>query len=361
MSRPTRAVIDRAAFVYNYRHAKSLAPDARAVAVVKANAYGHGAVALSRALADEADAFGVACIEEAKELRAAGIHNDIVLLEGVFEPDELVDVDVEQFIQVVHAEHQLRWLLDRRPRRPYRVWLKLDSGMHRLGFDNEGFHSAYATLRDCAHVAELVPVTHFACADETDNAYTQRQLEVFRSATQGLANDFSVANSAATLGLPATRGGWIRPGIMLYGASPLGQANPSGDLLRPVMSLESAIIAIRDLAAGEAVGYGRRFICERPMRVGVVAIGYGDGYPRHAEDGTPVAIDGVRSRVVGRVSMDMMTVDLSPVPDAHVGSVVELWGEQILANEVAWHADTIAYELFTGVTRRVPLTYREPA
>ena len=357
MTRPTRARIDIAAFVDNYRHAKALAACARAVAVVKADAYGHGAVELSRALAGEADAFGVACLEEAMELRASGVANAILLLEGVFTPDELVDVDREHMIQVVHADHQLQWLLDSRPQRPYRVWLKLDSGMHRLGFDRDGFRRAHAELAACAHVGEIVHMTHFARADETDIAYTQQQLSAFHDATRDLEHATSVANSPATLAWPATRSGWVRPGIMLYGASPLQQRQATDAALRPVMRLESAIIAMRTLAAGDAVGYGGRFVCEQATRIGVVAIGYGDGYPRHATDGTPVMVDGIRTRIVGRVSMDMLTVDLGPVPHAHVGSLVELWGPHVSANEVARYADTIAYELFTGVTRRVPRVY----
>ena len=361
MSRPTHAEIDIPAFIHNYRYAKSLAPQAHAVAVVKANAYGHGAVPLSRALAGEADAFGVACLEEALELRDSGIDNDIVLLEGVFEPDELAEVDRRRLIQVVHSPHQLQWLLKSRPAHRYRVWLKFDSGMHRLGFGPKGFGQAQVALQSCGLVKEIVPMTHFACADEPSNPRTSEQLAAFRHAAGGFAQTVSLANSAAMLAWPETRRGWTRPGIMLYGASPLDTALPAGDALRPVMQLQSSLIAVRELQAGQPVGYGGRFVCDRPMRIGVVAIGYGDGYPRHAIDGTPVAIDGVRSRLVGRVSMDMLTVDLGPVPDAGPGSRVELWGRQVAATEVAQHADTIAYTLFTGITRRVPLSYREHA
>ena len=359
MARPTRAVIDVAAFVANYRHAKSLAPGARAVAVVKANAYGHGAVPLARALADTADAFGVACIEEAMELRKGGVANPVVLLEGVFEPAELDDVERHRFIQIVHCREQLHWLLTAKPKRPYSVWLKLDCGMHRLGFDPDGFTDAYESLRACPHVAEIVLMTHFAQADETGNHRTLEQFEAFRRRAAGLNCRMSAANSPATLAWPATHGDWIRPGIMLYGPSPLDHDHRSARPLRPVMRLESALIAVRDLNAGESIGYGARYTCSKPTRVGVVAIGYGDGYPRHAGNCTPVAVNGVRSQLIGRVSMDMLTVDLTPVPDAKVGDPVELWGERISANEVAHHSDTIAYELFTGITRRVPLVYQD--
>lgn len=357
MTRPTRAVIDVQAFLSNYRHTKSLAPDTRAVAVVKANAYGHGAVPLSLALAHEADAFGVACTEEALELRASGIVNPIILLEGVFEPAELADVEQHRLIQVVHSHVQLKWVLTASPKRPYTIWLKLDSGMHRLGFDPEAFIDAYESLHACPHVGDIVLMTHFAQADETENNRTLEQLELFRRLAYGLNCPVSAANSPATLAWPAAYGDWIRPGIMLYGPSPLDRDHISARALRPVMRLESALIAVRELTAGESIGYGARYTCAQAMRVGVVAIGYGDGYPRHAIDGTPVAVKGVRSQIIGRVSMDMLTVDLTPVPDAKVGDPIELWGSRISVNDVARFSDTIAYELFTGVTRRVPLVY----
>ena len=361
MSRPTRAIIDIPAFVENYRHARSLTRGARAVAVIKADAYGHGAVVLAKALSGTADAFGVACIEEAMELRESGITDDIVLLEGIFEPHELIDVTREHLTQVVHCAEQLQWVLEASPARPYRVWLKLDSGMHRLGFEPDAFRAAFTALKACAHVGEIVLMSHFSRADEVDNDRTRDQFALFQRLTADLDCPISVANSPAVLAWPATHGDWIRPGIMLYGASPMGRETPTADPLRPVMRLESAVIAVRTLATGEPIGYGGRFTCDRPTRVGVVAIGYGDGYPRHAIDGTPVAIDGVRSRIIGRVSMDMLTVDLTPVQHAGPGSRVELWGPQVSANTIARHSDTIAYELFTGVTRRVPRLYQSPA
>ena len=359
MTRPTRAIIDLAAIRRNYRYAKSLAPGSRALAVVKANAYGHGARPVASTLAGEADAFGVACLEEALDLRASGIRNPILLLEGVFSAAELAVAIREGFAVVVHAEHQLAWILEARPERPVTVWLKMDTGMHRLGLPPAAFGRAHARLRDCPHVAETVLMTHFARADEVDQPHTRAQLEVFEAHTRGIAGPRSLANSPATLAWPQTHADWIRPGIMLYGASPLHRADDGNSGLLPAMQLESELMAIHELRPGDAVGYGGRFVCDRPMRVGVVPVGYADGYPRHAADGTPIAVKGQRTRLVGRVSMDMLTVDLTPVTEPRVGDPVELWGRNVPANAVARASDTIAYALFSAITRRVPLTYLE--
>jgi alanine racemase len=357
MSRPAVARIDLAAICHNYRVAKALAPSARAVAVIKANGYGHGALAVARALESEADAFAVACIEEALELRESGITRPILLLEGVFEPDELPLVEQTQLTPVIHSKTQLDWLLQARPSRPLDVWLKMDSGMHRVGLAPDGFASAYAALSACPHVGGIVSMTHLARADELDSDATSRQLACFRDHAGQFATSRSIANSAAVLAWPEAHGDWIRPGIMLYGATPLNDPHPNSARLRPTMSLESALISVRQLAAGEPIGYGGRFVCDHPTRVGVVAMGYADGYPRHAPDGTPVTVSGRLSRIIGRVSMDMLTVDLSNIPHARVGDPVQLWGDQVAANDVAAASGTIAYQLFTGVSRRIPLRY----
>jgi alanine racemase len=352
MTRPTNATIHRGAFVANYRRAKALAPAARALAVIKANAYGHGAIPLAEALADEADAFGVACCEEALELRDAGIRNPIVLLEGVFEPAELA-LAAQHHLQItVHDDVQIDWLERAQLQYPLTVWLKLDTGMHRLGFDPGEAARLHTRLVACAQVEGVVLMSHFARADELQRDETTQQIERFSSAVAGIRAPASLANSAAVLAWPASHQDWTRPGIMLYGSSPL----PPGSLdhgLSPVMHLESRLIAVRQLADGESIGYGGRFTCSSDTRVGVVAIGYADGYPRNAPDGTPVAVNGVRTRLIGRVSMDMITVDLSDLPDARVGDPVQLWGDQVSANEVAEACDTIAYELFTRVGQRV--------
>ena len=358
--RPARAVIDLEAIRHNYRLARRLAPQSRALAIIKANAYGHGAVKVARALAAEADGFGVACLEEAMELRDAGIGNRILLLEGVFTPDEIVQVDNAGLDMVLHTQEQLDCLLAARPQRKLDVFLKIDTGMHRLGFAPERVKRTFAALQTCTHVGTITLMSHFARADEVDDAYTGMQMQRFQQAIQGISAPVSLANSAGILAWPASHADCIRPGLMLYGASPMqGQgALPAGMALRPAMRLESAIIAIHELSAGEPVGYGGRFCADMPMTVATVAMGYADGYPRHAVDGTPIAINGRRTRIAGRVSMDMLTLDVSGM-DAKVGDRVELWGGLVAPEEVAACSATIPYTLFTGITRRVPLHYVE--
>lgn len=358
MSRPARARIDLDALRHNLRYAKGLAGSSRLVAVVKANAYGHGAVAVARALAGEVDTLGVACLEEALELRESGVQSPILLLEGVFSPEEIPLVDRYRLVLVVHSLEQLRWMLEARPERPLACWLKVDTGMHRLGLDPSDLPAAFAALHRAPQVGEMVLMTHFAQADEPAHPFTVLQMDRFAEATRGLGAPRSLANSSALIAQPDARADWVRPGIMLYGASPLGDGHPSARHLRPVMHLESALIAVRDLKAGERVGYGGCFTCPEPLRVGVVALGYADGYPRHAPDGTPVAVAGQGTRLIGRVSMDMLTVDLTGLAPAKIGDPVELWGAQVSANTVAQASDTIAYQLFTGVGSRVPRSYQ---
>lgn len=357
MPRPTRARIHLDAVRHNYRLAKRLAPGARALAVMKADAYGHGAVAVAHALADEADAFAVAFTEEAMELRESGIRAPIVLLDGIFSPDEMVLVEQADLTPVVHSRAQLDWLLAARSERALDCWLKLDSGMHRMGFEPEAFPGAYAELVACPFVRDVILMSHFARADEPEHDYTEQQMQCFEQATASIQAPRSLANSAAVISRLSAHGDWIRPGIMLYGASPMDATHPAIAALRPAMTLESALISVRELAPGEPVGYGGRFVCARPTRVGVVAIGYADGYPRHAPDGTPVAVNGQLTRIIGRVSMDLVTVDLTGISDAALGDPVELWGEVVSADAVAKASGTIAYQLFTNLGRRVPLVY----
>ncbi|MBK1695208.1 alanine racemase [Chromatium weissei] len=358
-ARPLRARIHLDAIRHNYDYAKQLAPHSKALAVVKANAYGHGAIAVAQALADRADGFAVACIDEAMELRESGITQPIVLLEGVFHPDELVVVDRAELSVVIHCQEQLDWLLVARPTRQLNCWIKIDSGMHRVGFAPAEFAAIYATLNACPHVGKLVAISHFARADELNLPNTAQQIAVFEQTLAGRFIPRSLANSAAILAYSNAHVEWTRPGLMLYGASPFAEAQPLATALQPAMTLESALISIRNLPAGAPVGYGGRFVCERPTRVGVVAIGYADGYPRHAPTGTPVAVNGLVTRLIGRVSMDMITVDLTDISEAQVGSPVELWGTTISAAAVAAASETLAYQLFTGIGRRVAYSYDE--
>ena len=353
--RPAQALIDLAALRHNYQLARQCS-GGKALAVVKADAYGHGAVPCAQALQADADGFAVACIEEALELRAAGITQPILLLEGFFEASELALIDQHQLWCVVHSLWQLDAIEQARLSRPLRVWLKLDSGMHRVGLFPEQYQAAYQRLQASGKVDKIVLMSHFARADELDCARTEEQLAVFNAAREGLQAEVSLRNSPAILGWPQVPSDWVRPGIMLYGATPFEQTQALAAQLKPVMTLQSKIISVRELPTGEPVGYAARFVAERPTRVGVVAMGYADGYPRHAPTGTPVAVDGQLTRIIGRVSMDMLTVDLTDLPHAGLGSRVELWGAQVLASDVATQAQTIPYQIFCNL-RRVPRLY----
>jgi alanine racemase len=355
--RPARAVIDLQALRHNYRLARE-STGAKALAVVKADAYGHGAVRVAQSLEDEANGFAVACIEEALELRAAGIRAPILLLEGFFEADELALIVEHDLWFVVHSSWQLEAVEQASVGKPLTAWLKLDTGMHRVGFQPGEYRAAYQRLLASGKVAKIVLMSHFARADELDSPRSNEQLAVFEAATQGLAAEVSLRNSPAVLGWPKIPSDWVRPGIMLYGATPFDQPQELADRLQPVMTLESKIISVRELPAGEPVGYGAAFVTERSTRVGVVAMGYADGYPRQAPTGTPVHIDGHPSQLLGRVSMDMLCVDLTHLPQAGLGSRVELWGRNVLASEVAACAGTIPYQIFCNL-HRVPRSYTE--
>ncbi len=353
--RPARALIDLEALRHNYRLAREIS-GARALAVVKADAYGHGATRCAAALEAEADGFAVACIEEALELRYAGIRKPILLLEGFFEESELGLIDQHQLWCVVHATWQVEAIERARPARPLQVWLKLDSGMHRVGLHPAEYRDAHARLLVSGKVDKIVLMSHFARADELDCPRSEEQVALFEQARAGLQAEVSLRNSPAILGWPTIASDWVRPGIMLYGATPFEQDQAEAARLRPVMTLESKIISVRELPAGEPVGYGARFVAERPTRVGVVAMGYADGYPRHAATGTPIMVDGQMTRLIGRVSMDMLTVDLTDLPGAGLGSRVELWGRNVSASAVAYGCGSIPYQLFCNL-KRVPRLY----
>ncbi|MBP7580600.1 MAG: alanine racemase [Vogesella sp.] len=348
--RPLIASIRLDHFRHNYLLARQQ-HGGRALAVVKANAYGHGAVRCAQAVADVADGYAVACLEEALQLRAAGISLPILLLEGVFEPAELAEVQAHDLWLVVQNREQLAMLLAAPATKPYRVWLKMDSGMHRAGFFPADYTAAYRELQESGKVDAIVKMTHFARADEPGCPATDAQIAAFDAATAGLGGDTSLANSAGIMIHAAARRDWGRPGIMLYGATPLPAGHAANVGLKAVMQLTTRIFGVRELGVGEPVGYGASFHTERPTRVGLMACGYADGYPRLASTGSPVLIDGIRSRVIGRVSMDMMTVDLTDIPQAGVGSTVELWGDNISVNDVAAHAGTIGYEVLCNVKR----------
>lgn len=353
--RPARALIDLQALRHNYQLAREVT-GAKALAVIKADAYGHGAVRCAQALEADADGFAVACIEEALELRAAGIRAPILLLEGFFEADELPLIVEHDLWCVVHSLWQLDAIEQATLAKPIQVWLKLDTGMHRVGLHPSEYKSAYQRLQASGKVTKIVLMSHFARADELDSLRSVEQVAVFLAARDDLSAEVSLRNSPAILGWPSVPSDWVRPGLMLYGATPFEQDHPLAARLQPVMTVESKVICVRELPAGEPVGYGAKFITPKPMRIGVVAMGYADGYPRHAPTGTPVLVAGQRSQLLGRVSMDMLCIDLTDVPDAGLGSTVELWGKNILASELAEKAETIPYQIFCNL-KRVPRLY----
>ncbi len=356
-SRPIRARISRAALLHNYRLARRLAPAAKAWAVIKANAYGHGQWRAVEALREEADGFAVLECENAVALREAGITQPILLLEGIFSARDARAVAEFGLTTVVHCLEQLALLLDSiPPGAALDICLKLNTGMNRLGLGAVDLVQAREILARVPNV-ELTLMTHFAEADGERGV--AEQLARFGEMAGDWQGAISLANSAAILRHPQTHGDWVRPGIMLYGASPFAYQSAEELGLQPVMALESEIIGIQQLAPGDRVGYGGIFVALRPMRIGVVACGYADGYPRHAPSGTPIAVMGKMTQTVGRVSMDMLACDLTDIPEAGLGAPVTLWGNgragHVPADVVAAAAGTIAYELFCALAPRVPV------
>ena len=358
MPRPLSATIHIAALQHNLAVARRHANGAKLWAVLKANGYGHG---LLRALRGFADADGLALIEfdNAIALRNAGWRKPILMLEGCFDADDVITAARHQLTCVVHCTQQIA-LLEAAMRPDLAdgvridVHLKLNSGMNRLGFDAAAFRQAHAQLRGLPSVGRISLMTHFANADAPDTPALPlaRQVACFEAACAGLSGERTLANSATDLMHPSLLADWARPGIMLYGASP-GSGTAAQYGLQPAMTLHSALIGVQTLRAGDAVGYGSRFVASGPMRIGVVACGYADGYPRHAPDGTPVLVAGIRTRLVGRVAMDMLMVDLTPVPDAQTGAPVVLWGRGLPVDDVAQASGTIGYELLCAVAPRV--------
>jgi alanine racemase len=355
---PIRALVDTAALRHNLARARATAPASRVMAVIKANGYGHGLVPVARALAP-ADGFAVARLDEGLALRKAGLTNPMLLLEGVFSPEQLASAAQQRLDVMVHSVEQLEMLEDRAGGEVVSAWIKLDTGMNRLGFRVEGFAAAYARLRRIANVApDPTLVTHLANADEPADPKTGLQLDAFAAATAGLPGERSIANSAGLIAWPATRADWVRPGLALYGVSPFAQGTGADLGLRPAMTLHSEVIAVKDVAAGETVGYGGEWRAARATRMAVVAAGYGDGYPRSVPSGTPVLVNGRRAPLVGRVSMDMITVDVTDLPAVATGDPVVLWGDGVPVEEIARLAGTIPYELICGVSQRVHLELR---
>lgn len=356
--RPTRVQIDLSALRHNLQIVREASPDSRLMAAIKANGYGHGLVRVARAL-DGCDGFAVAAIDEALILREAGIKSPITLLEGFFHADEIPLIAKHRFDLLLHHPQQISALEQSEFKEQIRVWLKVDSGMHRLGIPPEQVVRQWQRLEQHPLLEPLGQMTHLATADAPDDEATTVQLKLFDSVTKVLPGMRAIANSAGVLAWPESHRDWVRPGIMLYGISPFigGRAEQHG--LKPVMTLSSELIAVNRMNKGDAIGYGATWVCPETMPVGVVAIGYGDGYPRHAPNGCPVLVNGRRVPMIGRVSMDMICVDLRTQPEAVIGDPVVLWGEGLPAEEIAEAAGTIAYELLCGITSRVSLVEKD--
>jgi alanine racemase len=350
-----RARIDSAALRANLQTIRARAPRSRVMAVVKANAYGHGLVPTALALAD-ADAFAVARLEEAIALRDNGLRRRIVLLEGVFDSAQLAQAAQLELDLVVHQPLQIALLEAFRGPKPFPLWLKVDTGMNRLGFRPEEFSAAWQRLRRLQPAPlQLRVMTHLACADDAHDSYTAEQLERLQPLVAGLDVELSIANSAGILAQPATHAAWVRPGLALYGVSPFAAQHGAQLGLRPAMTLESTVIAVREVTAGERVGYGGVWRAPRAARLAIVAAGYGDGLPRGIPSGAPVLIGGQRAPLAGRVSMDMIAADITDLPPVSVGDRVELWGTHLAVEELAAAAGTVPYELLCGVSQRVPI------
>lgn len=352
-----QAIIDLDALQHNYQFIQTKCPSAKVIAVIKANAYGHGAVQFAKAL-PQADAFAVSRLPEAVELREAGISQPILLLEGCFCPDELQCASELEFYTMIHNQRQLEELEQASLSKPLQVWLKIDTGMHRLGISPEQVDEYYHRLKGSDNVRDEIGfASHFNCADELESGATVKQIERFEQATHTYPGSKSLSNSAGILHWPDAHYDYLRPGIALYGIAPRVESSGKEEGLRPVMTLKSKLISVREHKQGEAVGYGQNWVASRHTRIGVVAMGYGDGYPRTAPSGTPVLVNGRRVAIVGNISMDMITVDLGADAEDQVGDEVIFWGQALPVEEVARHIGTLAYELVIKLTERVKKNY----
>ena len=351
------ATVDAGALEHNLQVVRRFAPRSRVMAVIKANGYGHGLIAAARALAS-ADSFAVARVDEGLMLRNAGILGRTVLLEGVFDREQLEAAAAAGFELVVHTAEQIELLRTAGQGPRFTVWLKLDSGMNRLGFKGAAFDAALASLSDLPRVQTPVNLfTHLASADTPELSATTDQLARFAAATRALPGERSIANSAGLLGFPQAQADWVRPGLLLYGVSPFGGSIGADYGLKPAMTLHSHVIAVKDVAAGESVGYGGVWTAHRPTRLAVAAVGYGDGYPRSLASGSPVLVNEERAPLAGRVSMDMIGIDVTDLKRApHLGDPVILWGAGLPVEEIAVWADAVPYELLCGISQRVAVT-----
>lgn len=358
MYRPTTAYIDLQAIQNNYGLAQSLSGSGQCMAVIKDDAYGHGAIEVATALQALTPAYAVAYVDEAEKLRHANIKQPILIFSGVFDKDELQLASEQNYWIVVNTEEQIEVLANSVIPQPVKVWLKMDSGMHRLGISPQKIESAYKRLQKNRNVQdEIVIATHLSSADNLESASTPRQLEIFNATVANLNAPLSIANSAGLLAWESARAQWNRPGYMLYGNSPFCVAHPETDQLQIAMTLKSRIVGLRDISVGESVGYGSRWTASAAARIATIATGYSDGYPRHARNGTPVVINGQRAALVGTVSMDLISVDVTGLAGVAIGDEVTLWGKGLSPNEVAKCSGTIAYEMLARLPQRTHRVY----
>ncbi len=354
--RHTKAIVNLSAISANMETARRLAPQSKTMAVIKANAYGHGAVEVARELQDKVPAFAVAFLDEAVQLRDAGIERPILILQGTTAKVDVAEAAARDFWLMLHSQQQVERVLKANTRSPVKVWVKLDTGMHRLGLTEEDLGAVCESLTASSNVQpEMVLCSHFACAEELSNPMTMEQLNAARACADQHRLPLSIANSAGIIAWPKSHATWNRPGYMLFADTPL-QSIARPDLI-PAMTMQSEIINICKLETGEGVGYGQTWIADKPSVIGTIPIGYADGYPRHASNGTPVMVNGQRVPLVGRVSMDMISVDLSRLEQVEVGDSVELWGKNLSINEVAECAGTIGYDILAGLTGRIAIDY----
>lgn len=354
MARVATATLSTENLLHNLEIIKKQAQNREVIAMIKANAYGHGLRSVAMRLDGKVSSFGVASIDEALALKKVNVKAPITLMSGAFEPDDLVIASEQNFHLIFHEEQQLQWLKSVKLVNPIKIWLKIDTGMGRLGFSPEEAKKAYNILSNNPQVIQPIGIiSHLACAEEKDHPLNKTQFKIFREFTKELPGPKSIANSATIFNFENDLYDVVRPGLSLYGISPLPHKSSSSLNLKPVMTLQTKLVKVSNFKKYTAIGYGARFSCPEDMPVGVIAMGYGDGYPRTAKDGTPVLVNNKKCQIVGRVSMDMATIDLRNCPDAKVGDPVTLWGEKLPIEEVAKHTDHIPYDLICGVQQRV--------
>lgn len=350
MSRPLIVELDLAALHHNVKRVHEIAPQSKILAMIKANAYGHGLLPIAKALTD-VEGFGVSCSEEALYLRQAGLKQQIVLMEGLFSKDEIPLLTDYELNTVMHDQNQLSLLTEHPLLKPINVWLKINTGMNRLGFSPKDFAAVLQKIHHCPWLKIVCVMTHFSSADKTKDTTTECQIKLFEQTIKACQFPISLANSAAILAFPNTHADWVRPGLMLYGVSPFSDSSGAQYALKPVMTLKSEIISIHQLESGDKVGYGGTWFAPKPLRVGIVAIGYGDGYPHQAKNGTPILVNGKLSELVGQVSMDMLAVDLSNQLEAKRGDPVVIWGTGLPVEQIAESTSSFRYELLCGINR----------